>query len=122
MKKKIFVSGALNADSVEFLENCGRMLKYSAEIRQMGAHVYCPCCDILLGLMGGFTTHQECLEEDLAWLEDCDALALVPGSDNENSKGVAGEIAKAEFEGKPILKTKEELKRYLKGELDEQGT
>lgn len=112
-KKIIFISGALNSDSVGFLNNVRNMLQFAGEVESLGFLVYVPCNDILMSLVYGTLSHNNYLQRDLGWLAICDALALVPGSGD--SRGVKGELNFAKNNNIPILKGIEEVKKYLEG-------
>jgi hypothetical protein len=110
-KKRIFVSGALNSDSIGFLKNVRKMLIVGHQVRKNGFRAYVPCDDILISLVGGCFEHESHLNYDLDELEECHALLLVPGY--ENSKGVKGEREKAKELDIPEFQCMCELKKYF---------
>lgn len=110
MKAKIFVSGTLRED---FLADSRRMILYAEEVESLGGVVcYVPCLDMLRSLCCGCKPTEEYHARDLEWLEVCDAVALVPGSNNK-TPGVMGEKAKAKDLNKPILKNLVEVRCFL---------
>lgn len=72
------------------------------KVKDMGYAVYVPCNDILTTISGGARTHEEYCEQDLAFLEVCDIM-FVRDEDVESSKGVQGEIKKAEELGIEVV-------------------
>jgi len=109
--KRIFISGALNSNSVGFLKNVRKMNQVTGAVRKLGVRYYNPIDDLLTSLICGCEEHQSFLEWDLMELEYCDALLLVPGY--ENSPGVKGEREKAKSLGLPEFKCICELKKWL---------
>ena len=114
--KKIFISGALNgfesnAENNSFVNNVYKMLQVAGEVRGLGAATYVPCQDVLTSFATGGLSHEEYYAHDLVWLEHCDALILVPGW--EVSKGVEGEIKRAQELNIPIFETIEDLEEFL---------
>lgn len=112
-KKSIFISGALNFASSDFLDNSHQMLKFAGEVRKLTPFLYVPINDLNLTLVAGALSHDDYYGVDLYWLEKCDALALVPNPNNENSNGVAGEIEFAEKHNIPVLKGLNEVFEFL---------
>ena len=108
---RVFVSGALNSDSVGFLRNVRKMLLYGHEVLQLGVRVYIPCNDILVSLVGGCFDHEDYLKYDLMELMYCDAIFMVPGY--KNSEGANGELTMALANNIPVFESLEDLKEYL---------
>jgi len=112
---RVFVSGALNSDSIGFLRNVRKMLLLGHEVRALGVRVYVPINDILMDLVGGCQScHEDYYNIDLEELKNCDAMILVPGY--EESKGVKGEMEFAAKNDIPIFETFEGLKKFLEYE------
>jgi len=114
--KKVFISGAISGkgEGKGFLHNIYNMIQTAGKVRDMGFAVYCPCLDILLSLSCGCLEHEQYYKIDLAWLEDCHAMLLVKGW--ENSKGVKGEIKKANALNIPIFDNLNDLNVYFKNQ------
>lgn len=115
-QEAIFISGALNASSSKtFLHNCHLMNMFATEIEKIHPYYYNPIADLNVTLTKGCKDeqHYEWLNKDLFWLEKCGALALVPNPNNKNSVGVAGEIEKAKEMKIPILKTFDDVRKWV---------
>ncbi len=113
--KRIFVSGAITPTSpgnhaIEFLANVREGIRLSIELLCAGYAVYCPFTDFHYWLqlpVGKCLSVEMIYKADLAMLEVCDALLLVPGW--EQSVGVRGEVQRAKELHIPIFTTLEEL-------------
>ena len=101
MKDKIYIAGALNSDACGYIQNLHNMIESANTIRKMGASVFIPGLDFLLGLVDGEMGYFEYIDNDDPWVVSCDALYVVPGS--EKSVGVAREIKMAEDKGIPVF-------------------
>jgi hypothetical protein len=115
MIPKIFISGPLTAtNSIDFLKNVRSMTIYGGEIRNLGAATYIPCTDVMVSLSYDVFNRLDYLQHDLEWLRVCDAIAVVPYSQWEESKGVQGEITLAKKLGLPVFYEIEEVSEYIK--------
>lgn len=110
-KKRIFISGALNSNSVGFMKNVRKMNQVAGALRKLNVRYYSPIADLTVSLICGCLEHQDYYDIDLEELEDCDALILVPGY--ENSMGVKNERKRAKELGLPEFKCICELKKWL---------
>jgi hypothetical protein len=111
---RIFVSGALNSNSVGFMNNMRKMWLMGREVEKLGVRIYVPINDFMMSMICGCLTHEEYYNRDLMELEHCDAMVMV--EDYENSVGAKGERELAQKLGIPIFETIEGLKLFL--ELD----
>ncbi len=87
------------------------MLKVAHAVRKLKVRVYVPISDFLTSLVGDCLTHEEYYEVDLAELEFCDAIFLVPGY--EDSKGVAEERKRARELNLPEFNCIKQLENWL---------
>ena len=108
---RVFVSGALNSDSVGFMENIRKMLIMGREVEELGVRTYIPINDFLMSMVCGCLDHDHYYKCDLLELGYCDAMIVVPGY--EDSIGVKSEMEHAMENGIPIFYTVDALERFL---------
>ncbi len=107
MKNKIYIAGALNTDSIDYIKNLHRMIKYAEEVRKKGFSVFAPGLDFLIGLQCGNLEYDDYFNNSQPWLEVSDAMFVVPGW--EKSKGTKREIQRAKEKNIPVYYCLEEL-------------
>lgn len=111
-KIRIYVAGALNADSPGYIRNIHRMVKHAEKIRRLGAAVHVPANDFLYGVICGDHDYDDYFDNNIEWLFVSDAVALTPGW--EKSVGVGIEVRQARMRNIPVLETIEEVEEFLK--------
>lgn len=90
---KLYLAGKLNDNAVGYIKNMHNMIKVADRLRRQGHSVFVPCLDFLMGLVAGDYEYKDYTDNNMAWLEVCDCVIVMP--DSENSKGTQAEIAKA---------------------------
>lgn len=112
-KDVIYIAGALNGeDCCEYIQNLHRMQVYGEKIRDMGASIMIPGNDLLSGLLNGHLGYEDYINNSMSLLSKCDAIYLTPHW--QGSEGTKKEIAFAESNGIPVLKTLGNVKEFLK--------
>ena len=109
---KVYVAGALNSDAVGYIKNSHRMCLWAEKVRKLGASVYVPSIDFLLGFLNGDWEYKDYFENSQPWLDVSDCLFLVPGY--EDSEGTKKEISRAYMMDKPIFMELNEIKKHIK--------
>lgn len=99
-KKIAYIAGALNALSIEYLQNVRRMILWSNKIRALGFAVFVPGIDLLHGIATDDWDYNAAFDNSQPFLAKSDIVFVCPGW--ENSKGTAREIELAESLGVPI--------------------
>ncbi|MFA5160139.1 MAG: DUF1937 family protein [Candidatus Omnitrophota bacterium] len=101
--KRLYLAGPYSADNViDVLANIRRGIRAAAYLISKGYAVFCPFLDFQIAL----TTYGEELEKEdyqrnsMAWVEVCDVVVVLPGS--EKSHGVKREIERAVTLGIPV--------------------
>jgi len=118
MKKKIYVAGAIESNSIiTSLENLRRGQRSSFLIMQMGFIPFCPFIDFLFFFQVRPENNEKITKEmiqeySMEWLKVCDAVYLVPGW--EESEGTQKEIRVADELGIPVIENMKTLKDYWK--------
>jgi hypothetical protein len=115
--RRIYVAGPYSADNVmDVLRNIGRGQQMCSDLFIMGFAPFCPWHDrtyVIDNPQVDFTVDQF-YQYGLCWLEVCDAVYVIP--DSENSKGVAMEIEHAQKLGIPVFYSLIELQSWGFGE------
>ncbi len=107
--KRIYVSGKLSADNyMDCVYNTHQMIKYADAIRKKGYAVFVPALDILMGITIGYKKYTDYFNNNISFVEVCDALFVIPNSNK--SKGTQKEIALAKKLNKPIFRSLNKLK------------
>lgn len=110
--RKIYIAGAYSADNViGVLDNMRRGMRAGAEILLAGFAPFCPWTDYHFQLMlreGEKLAVEDYYRYSLAWLEACDAVFVLPNS--ENSKGAQAEIKRAKELKMPVFHSIKKLK------------
>ena len=100
--KKIYVAGAYSANNVmDVLHNISRGIEYSAFLLKEGNAHFCPWLDYHFALVNRNISKQLFYEYSIAFLEVCDEVHVLEGS--ENSVGTQKEIARAKELNIPII-------------------
>lgn len=112
MTDLVYVAGKLNDDACGYIKNLAEMLDASCEIKlNKYAATICPGNDFLEGLWCGTMEYEDYTWNSLEQLKRCDAVYVLPGS--ENSNGVQKEIEEAKHRNIPIFyQTKDNIKFY----------
>lgn len=102
MTDLVYVAGKLNDDACGYIKNLAEMLDASCEIKlNKYAATICPGNDFLEGLWCGTMEYEDYTWNSLEQLKRCDAVYVLPGS--ENSNGVQKEIEEATKRGIPMF-------------------
>ena len=108
--KYVYVAGSISATNpVTMLNNIRRGIDMGAELLRHGLCPFIPFLDfqIFLSRNGIFITEKQIKEYSLKWLEKCDAILVLPESDN--SIGTQAEIRHAGELDIPIFYSVEDL-------------
>jgi hypothetical protein len=111
VQKRVYIAGALNAPTAEYLQNVSRMENWALQVQALGCAVYVPCEDILRGILHGQMNYEDYFKGSQEWLKVSEAVFLVPGW--ENSKGTKREIRLARKLHIPVFKDLEKLKKFI---------
>ena len=108
--KKIYIAGAISSPVLEEgLKNLQQGIKAGAEVLKMGLYPYVPHLDYQFNLVQEDHIPVDIYYKyDLAWLEVCDCMLVLPGY--EKSKGVAAEIDFAKKNKIPIFYSMDDIK------------
>jgi hypothetical protein len=107
VRLKVYVAGPYsNGDPQTNVDNA---IDVGEQITQMDADPFVPHLNHYRHLRHAHD-NQHWIDEDLRWLDVCDALYRMPG----DSKGADGEVAYAEAHGIPVFQTLCELRRWVK--------
>ena len=98
--KRIYIAGKINDMAVDYLKNVHLMMTEAHKLRKQGYAIFIPCLDLLSGIMFGDLDYEDYTENDMAWLEVCDELYVLPNW--ETSNGTKAEIKRAQELGIPI--------------------
>ena len=111
-KKLVYVAGALNAPTcIGYIHNLHRMLVWAKDVRDAGFAVFTPGNDFLEGLVDGHYEYEDFFDNSQVILARCDAVFVVPRSDN--SKGTQREIIYAKMLCIPVFDSLSDLKYYF---------
>lgn len=111
MKKKLcYIAGALNAMSVDYIQNLHRMCVWADKIQKMGFCVYNPGEDIIRGLIIGNLEYNDYFDNSQGWLKVSDCTFVCPGY--ENSTGTKREINTAERAEIPVFYDLPSLEKF----------
>ena len=99
--RRVYIAGALNAMSVDYIKNMHKMMTCANEVKKAGFAVYVPCIDILMGLKFGDYEYADYFNNSQPFLDVCEAVFVTPGW--ENSDGTKRELSRAGFLGIPIF-------------------
>jgi hypothetical protein len=111
--KRIYIAGALNSDACGYIQNLHQMTDYANEVMSLGCAVYSPGNDFIQGLVSGCMDYTDYVHNTMAFLDVCDAVALVPNTWNKNSIGTRNEIVRARQLSIPVLYTFDEVKSFV---------
>lgn len=115
---KVYIAGKLRDTVPDYIANLGRMIEHSIKVRQRGYAVFVPGLDVLLGIKSKRKiTYRQYFENSFAFLEACDAVYVVPKS--ENSEGVKREIKHAKKLGIPVFYNIDDMCQYFEWEGDD---
>lgn len=118
-KYAVYVAGAIAPTGqghpvMEFLTNERRGIRGSVEVLLRGYAVFCPFVDFLYWLVlnpGEEIKSEMIYQNSLAMMSRCDAVLVLPGS--ENSKGTKAEIEQARRIGVPVFRNLEIMENYF---------
>ena len=120
LRPRIYVAGPMNAHNgggaIEYLGNCRRMIAASVELIKKGYAPFCPAVDMLYFLNGEWAepiTGEEIKAYSLAFLPVCEAILMLPGS--ENSAGASAELMEAIRLGIPNFNNIDRLIAFFEG-------
>lgn len=111
--KKIYIAGKLNDNSIYYVKNLHAMCKCAIEIQSLGYAVFIPGLNFLMGFLDGDYEYDDYFNNDVPFLECCDAVFLVKGW--ESSKGVNREIEIAKEKGIPVFHCKDAMINFFRG-------
>ncbi|MEM2143959.1 MAG: DUF4406 domain-containing protein [Candidatus Jordarchaeaceae archaeon] len=121
IRKRVYVAGAITPTNpkkhpaIEYLENVSRFMAYGAYLYSIGFAPYVPALDILLILHApNIIQARDCYAVSMAFLDACDAVLVLPHS--ENSIGTKNELEYAKKKGIPIFYSIEDLSEHFFGE------
>ena len=99
-RPRIYIAGPMNprngGGAIEYLANCRRMIAVAVELIKKGFAPFCPAVDMpyfIGGYPGEAISGEEIKSYSLAWLPVCEAILMLPGS--ENSAGAQAEAMAA---------------------------
>ncbi|KKN75681.1 hypothetical protein LCGC14_0377840 [marine sediment metagenome] len=95
-----YIAGALNALSIEYLQNVRRMILWSNKIRALDYAVFVPGIDLLHGIASNDWDYNAAFDNSQPFLAKSDIVFVCPGW--ESSKGTAREIELAESLDVPV--------------------
>jgi hypothetical protein len=87
------------------------MMTAAEKIKKMGAAVYVPCLDILMGLKFGDYCYYDYVSNNQPWLEVSDAIYVLEGW--EGSEGTKYEISLAKENMLPVFFNMTDLKKFI---------
>ena len=108
--KYVYVAGSIDSDNiVKSLDNIRKGIEKSVELMRFGLVPFCPFLDFqfFLSRYGNTITKEQIQSYSLAWVEKCDAIFVLP--DSENSGGTQREIKRAKALDIPVFYRKEDL-------------
>lgn len=113
---KVYVAGSYSASNIlDVLDNMRTGMRLGTEVLLAGFSPFVPWFDYHFQLMlreGEKLTIEHYHNYCFPWLECCQAILVVPNS--ENSKGTQAELAKARELNIPIFNSLDELEEYFK--------
>ena len=104
---RVYVAGKLNGMAVDYNKNLHAMINWREILRRHGYAPYCPCLDLLPGIMFGDYEYEDYFQANQPWIDVSDALFVCPGW--EESRGTKREMMRAKDKGVPICFTIAEL-------------
>jgi hypothetical protein len=113
MKPRIYIAGKLNAIAPDYIKNVHNMIVWADQVRKLGASVYVPCIDFVMGMVMGDYEYTDYFDNSQPWLAASEAVFVCPGW--ETSEGTKKEIALAIALGKPVFYGLEETAFYIYG-------
>lgn len=109
---KVYIAGPYRSDTIWGIhQNIENAKRWGLEIATMGCNPFVPHANT--GYYDGVLSNEFWLAADLEWMRLCDALFVIPGS--EDSSGTQAEIADAELRGIPVFHTLIGLARWIEG-------
>lgn len=110
---RVYIAGSYSADNcLKVLDNIRIGQRAAVELLLKGMVPFCPWLDYQFHLMlreGEALTVADYQKYSMAWLEVCDAVFVLPNS--ENSKGTQAEIARAKELKIPVFNYCERMKK-----------
>jgi hypothetical protein len=107
MRLRVYVAGPYSNGDPQ--TNTDNAIDVGEQITQMGADPFIPHLSHYRHLRHPHD-YEFWIDEDLRWLDVCDALYRMPG----DSKGADGEVAYAKAHGIPVFYSLEELAKFIK--------
>jgi hypothetical protein len=101
MKPRVYIAGKLNAIAPDYIKNVHNMIVWADQVRKLGASVYVPCIDFVMGMVMGNYEYADYFDNSQPWLAAAEAVFVCPGW--ETSEGTRKEIALAIALGKPVF-------------------
>lgn len=103
---RVYVAAPISGREVDYIANIKAITRAAAMLWELGYAVFCPGCDLLLGLAReSDPTVEEYKALSMAWLEYSDVVFIA----GKKSPGVIAEIKRAGELGIPVCETLEEL-------------
>jgi hypothetical protein len=120
-RPRVYIAGPMNpkhgGGAIEYLRNCNRMIEAARALIKAGFAPFCPAVDMFY-FIGGMDDETPTAEEiksySMAWLPGCDAILMMPGS--ENSAGANAELDAAVRLGIPHFKNIDALYKHFSTE------
>lgn len=114
--KRVYIAGSYSSDNVlKVLENIRKGIRAGTEVLLAGFSPFIPFLDynVFLQLREGEVISVDTIQaHSLSWLEVCQAVLVLPGS--ENSKGTQKEIQRAYELDIPTFYNLDDLKKVMK--------
>lgn len=110
---KVYIAGPYRAQTTWGIHrNIENAKSWGLEVAKLGGNPFIPHANT--GYYDGELPCQYWLDADIEWLEFCDCMFVMPGS--EASEGVANEIAYCELQGIPVYHTLAGVAKHIRDE------